>query len=288
MAPPVFLIDLFRLCLWLAILAIIFVPLERFFAVHPSKIWRKQTGIDLGYYFLGGLILGPLLSLPLGLLAWAAHVVTPSAIQTMLSGLPLWARIALAMIAGDAGYYWGHRLMHRMPVLWRFHAIHHSAEQVDFLVNTRAHPLDLVFGRLSGAIPIYALGLAAPTGAADALITTVVMLAGTIWGFLIHANLRWRFGPLAHVLVTPAFHHWHHAWHPADRNFASLLPVFDRLFGTFHLPRAAWPSRYGIKDAMPETLGGQLIQPLLGSVPGARSSEVESTSEVNRPRQSEI
>ena len=67
-------------------------------------------------------------------------------------------------MAGEIGYYWGHRWSHEIPFLWRFHSIHHSAEEIDFLVNTRAHPFDMVFGRFCGLVPMYVLGLGGPVG----------------------------------------------------------------------------------------------------------------------------
>jgi sterol desaturase/sphingolipid hydroxylase (fatty acid hydroxylase superfamily) len=74
-----------------------------------------------------------------------------------------------------------------------------------------------------------------------------VTFISVFWAFLIHANVKWRFGPLEHILSSPRFHHWHHSRddHP-NHNFASMLPFYDRLFGTHHLPSGAWPPSYGI------------------------------------------
>src|SRR5882757_8387158 len=125
---PPFAVDLVRLCVWLAILTAIFVPLERLFALHPGKIFRKGIGADLGYYFVGGMVTSLLLSVPLGVLAWAAHRFVPDLVLNALSGASFWPRAFAAMVAGEIGYYWDHRLMHTVPLLWRFHAIHHSPE----------------------------------------------------------------------------------------------------------------------------------------------------------------
>jgi sterol desaturase/sphingolipid hydroxylase (fatty acid hydroxylase superfamily) len=258
-----FLISLFRLSLWLTILVVIFVPLERLFAAHPQKVLRKGLGTDLGYYFLSSLIPALLLSAPVSLLAWAVHRAVPGGLLAMFGVLPLWARLLAGQVAGEVGYYWGHRWSHEVPFLWRFHRIHHSAEQIDFLVNTRAHPIDMVFSRFCGLVPIYVLGLGGPTGAAGSVVPVVTTLIGTLWGFFIHANLRWRFGPLEWLISTPAFHHWHHTLDgPIDRNYASTLPWLDRLFGTHYLPREHLPAAYGIKERLPDPLAGQLAYPL--------------------------
>jgi len=260
-----FLTDVLRLCLWLVILTIIFVPLERLFALRPQKILRPGIGVDLGYFFLNGIVPAILMSLPLSALAWTIHRSIPHEFHAAVAAAPLWSRILAGLIVGDIGYYWAHRCLHAVPVLWRFHAVHHSAPHIDFLVDTRAHPLDMTFGRLSGLVPLYALGLAGPAGAAGSAVPVVIQLVGIVWGFFIHANVRWRFGPLAWIVSTPHFHHWHHTNDaPLSRNYASLLPWLDRLFGTHHLPKGQYPSRYGIHDSIPATLGEQLIQPFLG------------------------
>jgi sterol desaturase/sphingolipid hydroxylase (fatty acid hydroxylase superfamily) len=270
---PPFAVDLVRLCLWLAILTAVFVPLERMFALQPSKIWRKGIGTDLGYYFLGGTVSALLLSVPLGLLAWTAHRIVPYPIQTAFNGLSFWPRAFAALVIGEIGYYWGHRLMHTVPLLWRFHAIHHSPGHIDFLVNSRAHPIDLTFGRLCAFFPLVVLGLAQPGNAAGSIIPALVTLIGSAWAFFIHANVWWRLGPLEWVISTPRFHHWHHAMEPANRNYASMLPVLDLLFGTIHLPKQQWPPCYGISGAVPDSWPEQLIRPLLGTFPIAPAGQ---------------
>lgn len=270
---PAFAVDLVRLCLWLAILTAIFVPLERMFALHPGKIFRAGAGTDLGYYFLGGLTTSLLLSLPLGILAWVAHRAVPHVLQSAFNGAPFWTRAFAALVAGEIGYCWGHRMMHTVPLLWRFHAIHHSPKHIDFLVNSRAHPIDLTFGRLCAFVPLFVLGLAQPASPASLTIPALVTVAGMGWAYFIHANTWWRFGPLEWVITTPRFHHWHHAMEPANRNYASMLPVLDRMFGTIHLPPRQWPARYGISEALPESWAEQLVQPLLGSFPVAAAEQ---------------
>jgi sterol desaturase/sphingolipid hydroxylase (fatty acid hydroxylase superfamily) len=95
----------------------------------------------------------------------------------------------------EFGYYWGHRWTHEIPFLWRFHSVHHSPIEVDWLVNSHARPLDIVFSRLCMLVPMYALELAQPlTGQHLDVVPLLVMLIGTAWGFFIHSNLRWRFG----------------------------------------------------------------------------------------------
>ena len=257
-------IDLFRLFLWLLALSAIFVPLERLFALHRQHIFRRQVGMDLGYFFLNGLLPALVLSAPLSFIAWATKGLLPAGVPEAVAAWPLWLRIAAALLLSELGYYWAHRWAHKIPFLWGFHEIHHSAEQIDFLTNTRAHPVDLLFTRMCSLLPLFALGLANPIHASDGIVPALVLLTGVMWGFFIHANLRWRFGPLEWLITTPGFHHWHHTLPaPRDCNYASMLPWLDRIFGSHYLPKGQWPSSYGNPTRSAPTLAGQLLQPLI-------------------------
>lgn len=253
-------VDVLRLSLWLVLLAIIFVPLERYFGERHAGRSRTELASDLGFYFISSLLPAVLLAAPLALVAIAGQRLLPDALPAAMTALPLWAKLLLGLLIGEVGTYWGHRLSHEVPWLWRYHAVHHSTEQLYFLANTRTHPVDMVVTRLFGLTPLYLLGLAGPNAAGSAA-PVLLLLIGTVWGFFIHANLRWRFGPLEWLVATPAFHHWHHSkFEHINRNYASTLPVLDRLFGTYHLP-PEWPASCGIEAPMPVGLGGQLLAP---------------------------
>jgi sterol desaturase/sphingolipid hydroxylase (fatty acid hydroxylase superfamily) len=264
--PPLAL-ETFRLCVWLVFLMAIFVPLERLCALRPQRVFRKSFLTDLAYYFLSSLLPKLILILPLTMLAWTMHRVVPNGLYSWVASMPWAIRFVAALIVGDIGSYWGHRWMHEIPQLWRFHAIHHSAEEIDWLVNTRAHPVDMVFTRLCGLTPMYLLGLAQPMGDRLDWMPLLVILTGTVWGFFIHSNVRWRFGRLEWILSSPAFHHWHHTKDGPEyinKNYAAMLPWVDKCFGTFYLPKKQWPAQYGIDAPMASSLAGQLLQPFVG------------------------
>lgn len=251
-----------RACLWLLLLSLIFLPLERLFAVRPRKFLRRSLAQDLSYYFINGLVPGLLLATPLALIAWGTHYIVPWRIQTAVAAWPLWERVSIGFVVGEIGFYWGHRWTHKFPFLWRFHSVHHSAEEIYFLISARAHPLDNVFTRLCGLIPACLLGVASPLSPDGTLVPALIVLTATIWGFFIHSNFRVRLGPLEWLIATPAFHHWHHTLSDhKDHNYASMLPVMDWIFGTLYLP-PKWPAAYGADTPVSASIIGQLLDPL--------------------------
>jgi sterol desaturase/sphingolipid hydroxylase (fatty acid hydroxylase superfamily) len=257
-----FVVDVLRLAVWLALLMAVFVPLERVLALRPAKVWRSQMGVDLGWYFINSLVPAAIMALPLALLARSLQGANPLGLYSTLAAWPLGLKLLVLFFVNDVGSYWGHRALHTYAPLWRFHAIHHSSEHVDWLVNTRAHPLDMVMVRMAGMVPVYLLGLAqANQGHLDPM-AAIVTIVGTIWSFFIHANLRIRLGPLEWVVSTPFFHHWHHTNDAhRDRNFAAIFPVIDKLFGTAWRP-GHWPPVYGIDAHVGPSLSDQLLDPL--------------------------
>ena len=266
-----------RLAVWLAVFAAVFAPIERIFALRRQKIFRKEFAVDLGYYFLNGLLPGLVLGAPISLAVLAIHRAIPGGVPATIAGWPIWLKACATMAVGETAYYWAHRLSHQIPFLWRFHAVHHSAEELDFLVNTRMHPVDLVWSRMAMLTPVYALGLANPVRFGDGLIAAIVLIIGSAWGYFIHSNVRWRLGRFEWFLTTPGFHHWHHTrgGKRRDCNYASMLPVLDRIFGTHYLPNA-WPERYGIDEPMPDSLAGQFIHPLAPPRPSLSAKDARA------------
>jgi sterol desaturase/sphingolipid hydroxylase (fatty acid hydroxylase superfamily) len=172
-----------------------------------------------------------------------------------LSRLPLWQQAVLILVLGDFLGYWMHRLFHRRQ-LWRFHAVHHSSETLDWLSSVRVHPVNDAVMRVASAAPVLALGFApgALAGAAPGL---------TFMAILVHANVDWDWGPLRSWIVSPMFHRWHHTSEAEgrDKNFAGLLAQWDRMFGTYYMPKDRTPARFGTQTPVPKGLMGQVFYP---------------------------
>lgn len=277
-------LSLIRLTVWLILLGLIFIPLERLFFVRRARVFRRAIGADLVYFFVNALLPAAVLAVPLAAVAWAARGIMPVLVSDTVTHWPLAVRIGVALIVAEVGFYWGHRWSHQIPLLWRFHVVHHSPTHVDWLVNSRGHPVDFIFTRFCGLMPLYALGLGSPISGQAGTTALMVMLLGPVWGFFIHANLRWRFGPLEWLIALPAFHHWHHTNDdPAmiDKNFAPMFPLVDRIFGTLYLPHDQQPAVYGTGTVVSPGLVGQLLDPFSEPRPFSqpwRYSSIDSTA----------
>jgi lathosterol oxidase len=242
----------------LLVLALIFMPLERLFALHRSQyVFRRGWRTDLAHFFVSHLLVQVTVLLtmaPARLLIGSS--VSPD-LQARVSALPFAVQFVLALALADLFQYGAHRLMHQVPWLWRFHAIHHSSKQMDWLAGSRLHLLDIVLTRAVSFLPLFVLGI--DEGPLTAYLVFVSFQA--VW---IHANVRFGMRPLRWILATPVFHHWHHSAEAeaVDRNFAVHLPLIDKLFGTAYLPDR-WPDRYGIEgDPVPERYLAQAVWPL--------------------------
>jgi sterol desaturase/sphingolipid hydroxylase (fatty acid hydroxylase superfamily) len=261
--------ELVALSFWLVLLLIVFVPLERIFGNRSQKVLRRSFGADLFYYFLNGVLPKLLLTLSLTVFVAGWHRMVPLAFYSSVGAMPTWLRLAAALVVNEIGGYWGHRWSHQIPFLWRFHVVHHSAEEIDWLVTVKAHPFDMFFTRLCAMVPLYALGLAQPLGNRVDYVPVVVTVVTMYWAYFIHANLNWRFGWLEWLISTPAFHHWHHTNDGPDvinKNYAATFPWVDKFFGTLYLP-PAWPLSYGSDTPVASGIAGQLLDPLMAPDP---------------------
>ena len=239
-----------------AVLAAVFVPLERAFPARPRQaVLRRDLAVDacflLGQYLVFS-------SASLALLTWLSpQLLGPAALTARVAELPLLARAALALLLGDVVVYFWHRACHAVPLLWRFHAVHHSSEELDWLAAHREHPFDGMTTQLAVNLPGIVLGIPLQ------ILAPVAVLRG-MWAIVLHANVRLPLGPLRVLLGAPELHHWHHARDvTTTHNFANLAPWLDWLFGTYHCPDLSDEERYPLGLPVPWPRGwlAQLLRP---------------------------
>ena len=142
-----------------AALALVFGLLERAFPARPEQpILRRGFATDLAYFLGQYLLWSALALLALQLLQRNIEALTPAAVRAAVAAQPLWLQAVEVLVLSDLTIYWGHRLQHRVPLLWRFHAVHHSAEHLDWLAAHREHPLDGMLTQLAVNAPALLLG----------------------------------------------------------------------------------------------------------------------------------
>ena len=162
-----------------------------------------------------------------------------------------------ALLLSDLSVYWFHSASHHVEFLWRFHAGHHTAEQLDWLAAHREHPVDGVLTQLFINLPGIVMGFDFAT------LSSFIVFRG-LWAIFIHSNARLPLGPLGYLFGSPQWHRWHHAKHPgAVANFANLSPWCDFLFRTHHRGVEGNETEMGVPEAWPTSYPGQLLAPFL-------------------------
>jgi len=167
------------------------------------------------------------------------------------SNWPLVLQLLLALVIGELGTYWIHRLMHENAFLWRFHAAHHSAPRLYWLNAGRFHPIDLFSQQFLGITPLILLG-------ADARVIALHTLFTAIHGLFQHCNVDIRLGPLNWFFSMAELHRWHHSkrLEEANTNYGANLILWDIVFRSRFFPNDRKPpTEIGI-ETMPKFPGG--------------------------------
>ena len=174
--------------------------------------------------------------------------------------LPLVLQLAAALVLVEFLQYWTHRLQHKLQWAWRFHAVHHSAARLYWLNAGRFHFVDPMMHKVTGHMPLVALGGGLEIFALQELFTLLS-------GVLQHANLQSRLGPLNWIFSSSELHRWHHS--PvaceSNHNFGRNLIVWDIVFGTRLCPSDREPPEHpGLEalEAYPMSFWAQIVSPL--------------------------
>jgi sterol desaturase/sphingolipid hydroxylase (fatty acid hydroxylase superfamily) len=222
--------------------SLIFIFVEKLFAHRKDQpVFRAEWQTDFHHFIVNHMIVGFVL-LATNLMVhkffgWAAN----DGIRGWVQGLPFWAGVLLIVLVADFVQYWTHRAYHEVPLLWRLHAVHHSAKSMDWLAGSRQHIVELIITRTLVLAPIYVMGFS------KEVIDTYIVIVG-FQAVFNHANVSVRLGPLRYIIVTPNFHHWHHSQDQAalDRNYAAHFAFLDYIFGTAVKSDQLWPEKYGV------------------------------------------
>ena len=184
----------------LVVLAAIFVPLEQLFAVRRHRVFRKRWASDLVHFVFNNLLGTVGVVAAVVLLAGVPYLLMPDVIRAAIAAQPTIVQFLEALAIVELCGYWAHRATHTVPFLWRFHKVHHSIEEMDWLAAGRLHPLDQVFTRTCVVAPLFVLGFSRATFGAFLVFTA-------LHAIFIHANLRFlvRPAPLGdrHARVPP-------------------------------------------------------------------------------------
>jgi len=243
-----------------------FALLTFFWACNPGQPWwrKRELVTDLCYWFIipliarylriGLLVAGAALLFGLttadGLVAFYEDGHGP------LAQLPLWLQAVIFLVGSDVMMYWIHRAFHR-PAMWKYHAVHHSSKDLDWISAARFHPINIMLGSVATDVVLLLAGIS----------PNVLVFLGPFTiahSAFVHANLNWTLGPFRYVIAGPVFHRWHHTAveQGGEKNFASTFPVIDLIFGTFYMPEQALPAAYGVADkGFPGDFGAQMIYP---------------------------
>ena len=243
----------------LLLMALIYVPLERIWPQYPEQgTFRKGWTQDVVYFMSTHLPIQILSFLVLLPAIQATKYLGVPVLQQFIARMPWLLQFFLAVVVADVAEYFIHLALHKVPFLWRFHAIHHSSKALDWIAGSRSHFVDdtLVRGFILAPLML---------GFSQSIILAYLIFV-TLHATWTHCN----FGPnakwLEKVLVMPRYHHWHHTSQKEaiDKNFAIHFPWIDKIFGTYYYPET-WPERYGLdgEEIAPDFLR-QTIDPFTG------------------------
>lgn len=240
---------------------VVLAVVERLLPRSPrwAMTWRSAR-IDLLHMLATSSVVVPLVRtvLTVAIGGWLAARLAEAGWAPWPSSWPVAVQVVLAIVVADAGAYAAHRWMHATDVGWSVHAVHHSPTGLNVLAAGRSHPFNAGLTYAAETAPLLLLGVPAEVLA----LWSVVKVTN---GVLQHANIAYERTPLSWFLATPEVHRWHHAVNPdtSHTNYGNTTVVWDRLFGTLHLPHDARPGLdVGIADAeVPESYVAHLLTP---------------------------
>lgn len=235
----------------------IFIPLEHTLPrSKQKKFLRENLKLDLIYMLTGYIAIVSLSTFFIYSVVSIFEGLIPETVKSLVGSQPIWFQTIILIVVGDLYYYSAHRLFHSVPFLWKFHSIHHSIRDMDWIAAHRTHPIDTAITN-SGS---FIIAILFNFSAASVIIFSFQF---SLHSLLKHSNVQLGWGPLRWLYLTPTFHHWHHAnvKEAYDKNFSGQMPLWDVLFNTA-IMKTEGPEKYGVDDPVPLTFIQSLLYPL--------------------------
>lgn len=226
--------------------------------LHPS------ARLDYNYFVVGGLVkiylVVPLVVSAQSVMLWTRQLcvdsfgyLPPAHVER---GTVVVLYTVVLFVCSDFSRYWLHRAMHAIPFLWAFHKVHHSAEVLNPATFYRVHPLEnLLFGLryavvVGGVTGVFIYGFGAKVQLLDILgANAVLFVFNFIGGNLRHSHIELRYPTwLERLFISPRQHQLHHSYYFTRTNYGGYLAIWDTMFGTLKIAKAAEPSPYGLGD----------------------------------------
>lgn len=250
---------------WLILVSLFCFLLERFIPWRKQKILRPQLVQDFIWLAFNGYFLAFLFG---PLFIFASNLVGDLFVYTglprpedinLLNVQPFWIQFIVLLFLQDIIEWFVHNALHRIPVLWEFHKVHHSIHTMDWIGNFRFHWMEVLIYKPAKYIPVAVMGFNYEPVLAVAVFATLV-------GHLNHSNVPFDYGPLKYIFNSPKMHIWHHDTEmhlKSGQNFAIVFSIWDWLFGTMFLP-AGQPKRIGFAgdDKFPDNILLRFIYPI--------------------------
>ncbi len=246
------------------IFGFVLIPvLERLLPYRPD--WNHADGdlaTDVIHMTIGVAI--PKLWTPVQV--WVLITITGLAAEA--AGSSLWPAhwhwlpgLCLMLVIAEFGRYWVHVAAHKLPILWRLHAVHHSPNRLYFLNANRFHPLEKLLFQIPEVAPFIILGT--PPG-----IIALYFTFNGLHGLMQHSNIRVKLGPLNYIFSMTELHRWHHSQliSESDKNFGNNLILWDLVFGTYFNPQYREVDRIGLLNPeYPKRWWQQMLAPFAAS-----------------------
>lgn len=237
---------------------LIFVAIEKILPLRRGQpIFRREWQTDLKHFAVNHFLVGLILLTVNFVIHHGFGWMVQHDFQLAVQRIWFLPQLLLCILVADLAQYWTHRAYHEIPFLWKFHSVHHSTKTMDWLAGSRQHILEVIVTRVLVVAPLFVIGFS------EAVINAYIIVVG-FQAVLNHANVGLPWGPLKYLIVTPDFHHWHHASddEAIDRNYAAHYAFIDHLFGTAVKADRKLPNQYGVVgDYMPDGFVAQQMFP---------------------------